>query len=54
MHTLKIVTTVFVALLMLIILLFSRGLRWNRDKATVVGFGIMEIVYVLSLICIWA
>lgn len=53
MYTLKVVTSVLIALLMLVILLFSRGLHWNRDKATLIGFSFMEIVYVLSLICMW-
>lgn len=53
MYALKIVTTVFVVTLMLIILLFSRGFTWMKDKTTVIGFGFMEIVYALSLICMW-
>lgn len=53
MHTLKVVTSVLIVFLMLLILMFSRGLRWNRDKATIIGFGFMEIVYILSLICMW-
>ncbi len=54
MYALKIVTTVFVGLLMLMILLFARGLYWQKDKATIIGFSFMEAVYVFSLICMWA
>lgn len=54
MYTLKVITTVLILFLMLTILLFSRGLHWKRDKATIIGFGFMEIVYILSLICMWA
>lgn len=54
MYTLKVITTVLILFLMLTILLFSRGLHWKRDKATIIGFGFMEIVYIISLICMWA
>lgn len=54
MHTLKVITSVLIVFLIFIILIFSKGLRWNRDKATIVGFSFMEIVYILSLICMWA
>lgn len=53
MDTLKTVTTVLIAFTMYIVLFFSRKLRWKRDKASIIGFGFMEIVYILSLICIW-
>lgn len=54
MHTLKVVTSVFIVFMIFIILIFSKGLRWNREKSTIVGFSFMEIVYILSLICMWA
>lgn len=53
MYTLKVITTVLIAILMLIILIFGKRLRWKKDKASVIGFGFMEIVYALSLICMW-
>lgn len=53
MYGLKIVTTVFIGFLILIILLFSRGFTWQKDKGTIIGFGFMEIVYILSLVCMW-
>ena len=54
MFVLKIVTTVLIGILMLIVLFFVNGMIWEKDKASIIGFGFMEIVYVLSLICMWA
>ena len=53
MYTLKVITTVLIAILMLIILIFGKRLHWKKDKASIIGFGFMETVYALSLICIW-
>ena len=53
MFALKIVTTVLIGILMLIVLFFVNGMIWEKDKASIIGFGFMEIVYVLSLICMW-
>lgn len=53
MGTLKTITTVLIAFMMYIILIFSRKLRWKRDKTSIIGFGFMEIVYIFSLICMW-
>lgn len=54
MHTLKIVTTTLIWILIFIIFAFIRNLIWTKDKASIVGFSFMEIVYILSLICMWA
>ena len=54
MNILKIVTTALICIMMLIILWFCQGFTWKRDKANVIGFGFMEIVYILILICMWA
>lgn len=54
MHTLKVVTTVLIIILMLIFLFFTKGMYLEKDKASIIGFGFMEIVYFLSLICMWA
>ena len=51
MYTLRVITTVLIAFMMPIIFCFVKG---KKDKPTIVGFGFMEIVYVLSLICMWA
>ena len=53
MFVLKIVTTVLIGILVLIVLFFVNGMIWEKDKASIIGFGFMEIVYVLSLICMW-
>lgn len=53
MFVLKIVTTVLIALLMLVTFFFIRTLDYKTNKASVIGFGIMEMVYALSLFCMW-
>lgn len=53
MNVLKIITTGLIALFMLAILFFCKGLNWKREKISIVGFGLMELTYLLSLICIW-
>lgn len=54
MFALKIVTTTFIALLMLVIFIFCFSLKGrDRDKATYIGFSAMEIVYIMALICMW-
>ena len=45
MYTLKVVTTVLIVFMMLIIFCFVKG---KMDKPTIVGFGFMELVYILS------
>lgn len=47
---LKTTTTVLIAIMMLLILFFAKGVE---QKASKVGFGIMELVYTLSIVCIW-
>ena len=54
MDALKIVTTTLICIMILIILWFCKDFTWKRDKANVVGFGFMEVVYILSLVCMWA
>lgn len=51
MYTIKVITTVLIAFMILIILWFAKG---KKDRPTIIGFGFMEIVYILSLICMWA
>ena len=50
MYTLKVITTVLIVFMMLIIFWCVKG---KKDKPTIVGFGFVEIVYILSLICMW-
>ena len=51
MYALKVITTVLIAFMMLIILWFAKG---KKDKPTLIGFGFMEVIYILSLVCMWA
>ena len=53
MDVLKIVTTIFIVLLMGIFITFFKGASWEKDKASIIGFGFTELVYAFSLICIW-
>lgn len=46
----KAVTSVLVVILMIVILWFMRGVK---DRASVVGFALMEIVYVMCLAGMW-
>lgn len=53
MEALKWLVTIWNVFMVIFILWFSRGLIWRRDKATVIGMGIMTIMYVLALVPIW-
>lgn len=53
MYELRIITTMCIGVMILLIALFLKGLTLNKNKASIIGFGFMELVYVLSLICIW-
>lgn len=53
MLILKIITTTLIVSFMLLILFFLRGLTWKKNDASIIGFEIMELIYLLSLICIW-
>lgn len=52
MHTLKIVTTVFIVILILIFIIPLKEAIQQENKTNIVGFSFMELVYALSLICI--
>lgn len=53
MYLLKVVTTLLIVLMVLIIVWSGKEYRWERDKSNMIGFGFMELVHLLSLICIW-
>ena len=53
MNVLKIITSVFIEIMLLTIYSYSEGLCWEKDKTSIIGFGFMEIIYALSLICMW-
>ena len=48
----KIFTTVLILAMTAVVWFFLMNAEL-KDRATVVGFSFMELVYVLSLICIW-
>lgn len=48
----KVFTTILVFGMMAVIWFFLMNAEL-KDRATVIGFSFMELVYVLSLICIW-
>lgn len=53
MEILKWGVTAWNVFMVIFILWFSRGLIWKRDKAAMVGFGVMAIMYVLALMPMW-
>ncbi len=53
MHTLKIITTVLILILMLIFLIPMKAAVRQNNKTSIIGFGVMQFVYALSMICIW-
>ena len=53
MEALKWIVTVWNVLMTLFIFWFSRELFWKKDKAAVIGFGIMVFMYILALVPIW-
>lgn len=50
---LKWIITVWHLLMAVFICWTSRGMTWERNKAAVIGFGIMALMYVLALVPIW-
>ena len=53
MFVVRIMTTVLISILMLVIFFFARTLDGKEHKTSVIGFGIMEMVYALSILCMW-
>lgn len=53
MYAFKIVTTTFDIIMMCIIFFCIRGISWEKDKAAMVGFSTMQILYLMNLFCIW-
>lgn len=49
MIVVKTIVSTFTVMMMLLILLFGRG----KDKATVVGFTFMEMLYAALLFFVW-
>lgn len=55
MQALKIITTIFNIIFLLIIWFFSRSLSWSKedDRFSIVGFGSMMILYLANIALIW-
>lgn len=52
MLSLRIFTTLCIVSLMMIVFYFLMNVE-IKDKGTIFGFSFMEMVYILSLVCIW-
>lgn len=54
MNTLKTVAIVLDIIFLLIIAFFSKNLKWHneKDRASIVGFGMMIFTYILNIVCI--
>ncbi len=50
----KSITTFLIVLMMIIMIYFVKGLKWKneKDRASIIGFGFMQIVYIMSIISI--
>ncbi len=53
MYAFKIVTTTINILVMGIIFFFMNGIEWKKDRETVIGFSVIEILYLMNIICMW-
>lgn len=53
MTILKTIVTVMNVLLLLIILVFSKDIKWQQDKASIIGFGYMIITIGMSTALMW-
>lgn len=53
MYALKVVITTLDILMIGIIFFFMRGLKWGREKGTVIGFSAMQILYLMNIFCMW-
>ncbi len=53
MHVFKIVITMLNIIMMGIIFFFMRGTIWEKDKASIIGFSAMQILYLMNIFSIW-
>ena len=51
MQAIRIVTTVFIAIMMIIV--GGVTLKPKNDAQTVVVAGVMELIYIMALFCMW-
>lgn len=54
MYAFKVVTTTLNIIIMGILFFCMRGLRWEREKESVVGFLMIQILYLMNMFCIWS
>lgn len=53
MLALKIVASIMNFFMMGIIFFFMRELEWKKDKISIIGFSIMQVLYLLNTFCMW-
>ena len=54
MNVLRVVTSILISIMIIIVYSSILGMLGDaRNRTTVIGFTFMEIVYVLSIVCIW-
>lgn len=53
MSALRMLTTFLDVIFILIILYFSRGLTWEKDKASIIGFVCMGVTFWVNMLLIW-
>lgn len=53
MYAFKIVTTTLNIIIMGILFFFMRGISWEDDKESVIGFSAVQILYLMNLFCMW-
>lgn len=53
MYAFKIVTTTLNIIMMVIVFFFMRGSTWEKDKASSIGFSVIQILYMMNIFCMW-
>lgn len=53
MYTVKVIVTILNVLMIILFMAFSKGARWKTDKATIIGFGFMTVLYMANIGLIW-
>lgn len=53
MYAFKIVTTTLVILIMGVLFFFINDIEWKKDKATIIGFSLIELLYLMTIIGMW-
>lgn len=53
MYAFKIVTTTLVILIMGVLFFLINDIEWKKDKATIIGFSLIELLYLMTIIGMW-